>query len=106
MISGYAFDTFERENLALRIFPHTPTSEANRTGLDLSFCVGAAGKNEITKKFNCYVEIGTAEEGYRIDANSAYVVTIRYGKTDVSITTHTDAVPWYVVGIEEKVYPN
>ena len=106
LISGYAFDTFERENLALRIFPHTPTSEANRTGLDLSFCVGAAGKNEITKKFNCYVEIGTAEEGYRIDANSAYVVTIRYGKTDVSITTHTDAVPWYVVGIEEKVYPN
>lgn len=106
LISGYAFDTFERDNLALRIFPHTPASEADRTSLDLSFSVGAAGKKEITKEFNCHVEIGTEAEGYRIDPNSAYVVTIRYGKTDASITTSTDAVPWYVVGIDTPVYPN
>lgn len=106
LISGYAFDTFERENLALRVFPHTPASEADRTWLDLSFSVGAAGKPEITKEFNCHVEIGTAAEGYRIDPNSAYVVTIRYGKSDASITTNTDAVPWYVVGIDNPVYPN
>lgn len=103
--TGYVFDTFTEDNIKLRIFPQEAVAEAYRTSIEVGFGVGPAGKDRITKEFFRKIEIGKIDENYRIDPNCAYVITIRYGKTDSSLSVSTKVVPWYIVNFDSGVYP-
>lgn len=102
--AGYEFDTFLEENLKLRIFPHTPAANTDRTKIAVGFSVGPKGNPKITKEFFREIEIGSADT-YRIMPNSAYIITVRYGKTDSSLSITTEVVPWYIVNVDNEVYP-
>lgn len=103
--TGYEFDTFQETTIKLRIFPHTPTGESERTSIGFGFKVGPAGKDIITKDFFRTIEIGSADTGYRIDPNYAYIVTIRYGKTDSSVSVDCQVTPWNYIYFDEEVTP-
>lgn len=101
---GYEFDTFSEDNLRLRIFPHTPKNEGERTSIGIGFTVGPKGSSLITKKFFREIYVG-AQDTYQITPNSAYLITVRYGKTDNSLSIMTEVVPWYITDFEDDVYP-
>lgn len=102
--AGYVFDTFLEANLKLRMFPHTPTQKTERTSIGLGFSVGPKGNDKITKEFYRDIEVGE-KDTYEIKANSAYIITVHYGKTNSSMHITTDVVPWYIVHFEDEVYP-
>lgn len=103
--TGYVFDTFPEDNLRLRIFPHAPADAGARTSLGLGFKVGPAGSETVTKEFHRNIEIGDKDNGYRIDPNTAYVITVRYGKTDSSVSVTYEVVPWYLIYFDDEVTP-
>lgn len=105
---AFGFDSFAADILALRLFPQDPSGDVNNkaTSLLLDFEVGAVGSTKITNNFKRLIKIGDETEGYRIDPNYAYIVTISYGKTTNSITTDCQIVPWNLLYWEQDVEPN
>lgn len=103
----YAFDTFASDRLALRLFPHDPTDEVDApTSLLIDFEVGGVGDAKITRIFKRLIKIGDAGNGYQIDPNYAYIITISYGKATNSITATCKVVPWNLIAVEEEVDPD
>jgi hypothetical protein len=104
---AYTFDTFASDRLALRLFPHNPSGDMDaRTSLLIDFEVGGVGDAYITKNFKRLVQIGDVNNGYQIDPNYAYIITIAYGKTINSITATCKVVPWNLISVEEEVDPD
>ncbi|WP_195374987.1 MULTISPECIES: hypothetical protein [Parabacteroides] len=102
---GYEFDSFTSETLALRIFPQTPGSDAEKsTSLLIDFEVGS--KDETAHRFESLIRIGKDWDGYQIKPNYAYIITISYGKVTNSITTDCQIVPWNLRYWEQEVAPN
>lgn len=104
---AYTFDTFASDRLALRLFPHNPSGDMDaRTSLSIDFEVGGVGDAYITKNFKRLVQIGDVNNGYQIDPNYAYIITIAYGKTINSVTATCKVVPWNLISVEEEVEPD
>lgn len=104
---AYTFDTFASDRLALRLFPHNPSGDMDaRTSLSIDFEVGGVGDEYITKNFKRLVQIGDVNNGYQIDPNYAYIITIAYGKTINSVTATCKVVPWNLISVEEEVDPD
>lgn len=103
----YTFDTFASNHLALRLFPHAPSKDVDaRTSLLIDFEVGGVGDAHITRTFKRLIPIGDMKNGYQIDPNYAYIITIAYGKTTNSITATCKVVPWNLISVEEEVDPD
>lgn len=90
------YDTFLETTNKLRIFPHSAADAKGATALDISFGVGPVGDNKVTKVFNRRILIGTGPD-YRIEPNTAYIVTIKTSKTDDEILVTTKVAPWNMV---------
>lgn len=108
-LGAYTFDSFAADRLALRLFPHAPSSDTNNdkvTSLLIDFEVGEVGKTDITHTFKRLVKIGNVDNGYRIDPNYAYIINIAYGKTTNNVTVNCQVVPWNLVSVEEEVDPD
>lgn len=103
--SSYGFNSFSSNILALRLFPQDPSGDINNhsTSLLLDFEVGAVGSPKITNNFKRLIKIGDEKNGYRIDPNFAYIITLTYGKTTNSITTDYRVVPWNLFNWEQDV---
>lgn len=99
------YDTFLEGANCLRVFPHAPASKSQATALDISFGVGAVAGNDVTKVFHRNILIGDSTQNYRIDPNTAYIVTITTNKTDDDITVSTKVAPWNMVYAELPVTP-
>ncbi len=102
----YTLDTFASDRLALRLFPHDPVNVDARTSLLIDFEVGGVGDTHITRTFKGLIPIGDKDNGYQIDPNYAYIITIAYGKTTNSITATCKVVPWNLISVEEEVDPD
>lgn len=91
------FDTFLTTTNKLRIFPHSSTNASGATALDISFGVGpVSDDSKVEKIFNRRILIGTGDN-YRIEPNTAYIITIQTSKTDDEILVTTKVAPWNMV---------
>lgn len=101
------FDIFQNtDDNRLRIFPHAPVAIDKATSIDLSFALGPVEGTTITKTFHRRIIIGDEKDKYRIDPNTAYIVTIQTSKTDQDIKVATKVAPWNLVYADFPVTPN
>lgn len=101
------FDTFQDTlSYRLRVFPHAPRTLAETTSIHISFALGPVEGTAITKTFNRNIIIGDEAAQYRIDPNTAYIVTIQTSKTDGDIKVTTKVAPWNLVYADFPVTPN
>lgn len=101
------FDTFQDTlSYRLRIFPHAPRTLAEATSIHISFALGPVEGTAITKTFNRDIIIGDEAAQYRIDPNTAYIVTIQTSKTDGDIKVTTKVAPWNLIYADFPVSPN
>lgn len=105
---SYTFEPFASDRLALRLFPHDPSADANNkaTSLLIDFEVGPVGSTQVTNNFKRLIKIGDEAKDYQIDPNYAYIITIGYGKTTNSITADCQVVPWNLLSWEDDVESN
>lgn len=105
---SYIFDLFVPDNaMCLKIPAHDPSGDKNkRSSLGLTFTLGSADGTTVSKTFERTVFLGTEENGYRIDPNSAYLITVWTSKTDDNFSVSLETVPWNYAYFDNEVYPN
>lgn len=108
LIEGYSYDTFEEDALGLRIPPYTPAlvdGKLQVAAIKLTFSVGPISGTAVTKEFTRTISIGDSSNGYRIEANYAYVIKISSSKTNSGISVDTTVLPWNSESLENEVLP-